>query len=103
MIPAAGSRSPFFNQKPQLIGLFVYLRHCIEMGGAPQPEATFEACYPGQVFDDQKLRLANSDLLAVLEHYWMYREQFADPERNKIRLAAAYRRLGDKPLFAEAA
>ena len=85
-------RSPFFNQKPQLVGLFGYLRHCVETGGTPQPEATFEACYPGQAFDDQKLRLANSDLLAVLEHYWMYREKFADPERNKIRLAAAYRR-----------
>ena len=41
---------------------------------------------------DQKLRLANSNLLALLEHYWMYREKFADGDRAKIRLAGAYRK-----------
>ncbi|MCC6459556.1 MAG: hypothetical protein IT260_03730 [Saprospiraceae bacterium] len=85
-------RSPFFNQKHQLTGLCAYLRTCRDTGQPAQAEAAFAAAYPGQAFDDQKLRLANSDLLALLEHYWMYLEKFADLERNKIRLAGAYRK-----------
>lgn len=85
-------RSPFFNQKTQLVGLFDYLRYCKEHGTAPQSDAACSAAYPGLTYDDQKLRLANSDLLKLLEHYWMYQEKFADLERNKIRLAGAYRK-----------
>lgn len=85
-------RSPFFNQKIQLVGLFDYLRQCIENGSAPQSDIAWSAAYPGLTYDDQKLRLANSDLLKLLEHYWMYQEKFADMERNKIRLAGAYRK-----------
>ncbi|MBL7797863.1 MAG: hypothetical protein JNJ90_15315 [Saprospiraceae bacterium] len=85
-------RSPFFNQKTQLVGLFDYLRHCNENSFAPQSDAAWSAAYPGLTYDDQKLRLANSDLLKLLEHYLMYQEKFADLERNKIRLAGAYRK-----------
>lgn len=85
-------RSPFFNQKTQLEGLCAYLRRCVESGEQPAAPAAFEAAYPGAPFDDQKMRLANSDLLTLLEHFWMYREKFADPERNKIRLAGSYRK-----------
>lgn len=86
------ARSPFFNRKMQLVSLAGYLRHCVESGATPAPEQAFEAAYPGIDYNDQKLRLANSDLLELLEHYLMYREKFADPERNKIRLAGAYRK-----------
>lgn len=85
-------RSPFFNQKAQLVGLAAYLRVCLETGARPTAKDAFAAAYPGRTFDDQKMRLANSDLLALLEHYWIYQEKFADPERNKIRLAGAYRK-----------
>jgi len=86
------TRSPFFNQKEQLMGLTAYLRRCVENGEKPEAGVAFAAAYPGAAFDDQKMRLANSDLLKLLEHYWMYQEKFADPERNKIRLAGAYRK-----------
>lgn len=85
-------RSPFFNQKTQLEGLFTYLRTCCETSLTPTEPEAFAAAYPGIRYDNQKLRLANSDLLKLLEHYWMYREKFTDPERNKIRLAGAYRK-----------
>ena len=85
-------RSPFFNSKTQLTGLFDYLRRCFEGNTLPAAEAAGAAAYPGTAYDDQKLRLANSDLLKVLEHFWMYQEKFADMERNKIRLAGAYRK-----------
>ncbi|MCK6690891.1 MAG: hypothetical protein L6Q97_02185 [Thermoanaerobaculia bacterium] len=86
------ARSPFFNRKAQLIALAAYLRHCVETDKTPKSREAFEAVYPGIEYDDQKLRLANSDLLELLEHYWIYCEKFADPERNKIRLAGAYRK-----------
>lgn len=41
---------------------------------------------------EAKLRLANSNLLALLERYWVYQEKFADADRAKIRLAGAYRK-----------
>ncbi len=85
-------RSPFFNRKEQLPRLFDYLRDCLENRQVPGPEAAFAAAYPNLPFDGQKMRLANSDLLELLEHYWMYREKFADADRAKIRLAGAYRK-----------
>ncbi len=85
-------RSPFFNRKDQLTRLFDYLRNCVEKRQVPSPEAAFAAAYPNTVFDGQKMRLAHSDLLELLEHYWMYREKFADVDRAKIRLAGAYRK-----------
>ena len=85
-------RSPFFNRKEQLWRLSDYLRDCLDNQRLPNPEAGFAAAYPYLAFDGQKMRLAHSDLLELLEHYWMYREKFADPDRAKIRLAGAYRK-----------
>lgn len=47
---------------------------------------------PGGLGGAVKLRLATSNLLALLERYWMYQEKFADADRAKIRLAGAYRK-----------
>lgn len=113
-------RSPFFNQKPALVGLCDYLSECRELGKTPNAAGAWEAINPTSdgsegmngdqhtemvisrgvsrvslpigSGDNQKLRLANSGLLALLEHYWMYREKFADGDRAKIRLAGAYRK-----------
>lgn len=74
-------RSPFFNTRPQLTGLFDELNSCRTRGKAPmQPETSVAQ------------RLANSALLALLEKYLIFKERFEDPERGKIRLAAAYRK-----------
>lgn len=86
-------RSPFFNQKPQPIALFEYLKDCADGKNAPAPEAAWQKISPDAgPFDDQKMRLANSELLRLLEHFWMYREKFGDADRAKIRLAGAYRK-----------
>lgn len=74
-------RSPFFNTRPQLTELFDELNRCRAHGQAPsQPETSVAQ------------RLANSALLALLEKYLIFKERFDDPERGKIRLAAAYRK-----------
>jgi len=95
-------RSPFFNQKPGLIALSDYLNECCEQGVSPNAESAWERIRPQKTKakaskpDDEapgvKLRLANSALLALLEHYWVYCEKFADSDRAKIRLAGAYRK-----------
>lgn len=84
--------SPFFNRKSQVTALCAYLLSCLENKQTPEPEAAFAAAFPKTPFSDQKLRLANSDLLSLLEQYWLHAEKFADPARNKIQLAAIYRR-----------
>ncbi|MBK7939467.1 MAG: hypothetical protein IPJ82_21350 [Lewinellaceae bacterium] len=91
-------RSPFFNTKPQLVALFDYLARCRERGAAPLAEEAWAALRPtpdkkGLEEDwNQKLRLANSALLALLEKYWMYCEKFEDEDRARIKLATAYRK-----------
>lgn len=109
-------RSPFFNTRPQLVALCDYLTRCKETGETPLAEKAYAAIHPAPFPDgrgsaartarasapplasreepgwNQKLRLANSALLALLEKYWMYREKFEDEDRARIRLAAAYRK-----------
>ncbi|MCW5922448.1 MAG: hypothetical protein KIS77_08895 [Saprospiraceae bacterium] len=84
-------RSPFFNTNPQSVALFDYLHECREAGTSPQAAGALAAIGADT---DQRLRLANSALLALLEKYWMYQEKFEDADRAKIRLAAAYRKRG---------
>jgi predicted house-cleaning noncanonical NTP pyrophosphatase (MazG superfamily) len=74
-------RSPFFNSRPHIIELQESLSKYMEKGEVP-PKT------PNKVSE----RLAQSALLTLLEKYLIYKEKFADPERGKIRLAAAYRK-----------
>lgn len=86
-------RSPFFNTRQHLIGLFDYLSACREQQRTPDKDGAFAAAWPeASRFEDTRMRLANSDLLALIEHFWVYQEKFADYNRGKIRLAGIYRR-----------
>lgn len=86
-------RSPYFNRKEHVVLLFDYLRGCAENRRSPDSHQAFQAAFPtAGAYDDPKMRLANSHLLAVLEHFWLHREKFADEARNKLELAALYRR-----------
>ncbi len=85
-------RSPFFNSHPQPIALYDYLTDCRYRAALPKAETAFLTLYPGQPYDDQKLRLANSSLLTLLEHYWIYQEKFQEVGPAKAQLAAAYRK-----------
>lgn len=85
-------RSPFFNQKQPLIDLFEYLCDCLKQKKIPDTLSAHAAVWPDILYDDQRMRLANSDLLELLEHYWTYCEQFVAPQRIRTRLAAQYRK-----------
>lgn len=85
--------SPFFNTKPQVSALFEYLKNCLERRRLPNPQEAWAQIFPDEKnYDDQRMRLTNSDLLARLEEFWMFEEKFADLDRAKISLAAAYRK-----------
>ena len=82
-------RSPFANRKPQLEGLFRYLQQCWKSKVSPESRMAFFAAYPTEKqYDDQKLRLASSNLLKLVEQYWLIRS----PVEAKLRLAQEYRR-----------
>jgi hypothetical protein len=84
--------SPFFNQKPQPIALLAYLQACLDEKTTPQQEIAYAHIYEGETYNDQKMRLVNSNLLALLEHFWVYQEKFKDIESTKISLVATYRK-----------
>lgn len=84
-------RSPFFNRKEQLVRLFDHLCVCLEKKQPPIPEEAFRAAHPGQTYDVGKLRLAYSDLLAVIEQYWVVRRNLDDTPSFKAQLTTAYR------------
>lgn len=85
-------RSPFFGPRPQATALYDYLAQCRELKQLPEQVAAFEAAFPGEAYDDQRLRLAMSHTLALLEHFWAYREKFPGPDSDKISIVAAYRK-----------
>jgi hypothetical protein len=86
-------RSPFFNAKAQLTGLFEYLCACRAGNRLPDSASAFAGAYPQHVeYEDAKMRLANSDLLRLIEQYWLFQEKFSDAARNEIQLAGAYRK-----------
>lgn len=75
-------RSPFFNSRPQLVELMEEMSACKAKGAVPtRPESS-----------SVEERLCHSALLTLLEKYLIFTEKFTDPERGKIRLAAAYRK-----------
>ncbi len=84
--------SPFFNWKEHIVRLYKYFRWCLETGRSPDKEGAFAAAHPDRSFDDTSLRLANSDLLYLLERFWIYEEALADRGRNQIWLVSAYRK-----------
>ncbi|MEI6411853.1 MAG: hypothetical protein WCR52_20850 [Bacteroidota bacterium] len=85
-------QSPFFNPKPGVAPLLAYLTQCLQQKTAPEADSAFQAIYPDAPFNDARLRLHNSALLGLLEHYLAYQEKFADLESVKISQAAVYRK-----------
>lgn len=85
-------RSPFFNKSGVEEALLHYFKDCIRENRLPEKEAAFQAVFPGRPYKDERLRFANTSLLALLDHYLSYRETMAEPEANGLRLVSAYRK-----------
>ncbi|MCB0568034.1 MAG: hypothetical protein KDD01_27000 [Phaeodactylibacter sp.] len=87
--------SPFYNRKEQLRGLWDYLRKTMETSATPPtPEKAFRVAFPRQVFREQKLRIAMSELYQLLLQYLGQKEIVKEPEFGLLYQARALRRLG---------
>lgn len=81
-------RSPFYNQRQDLIGLFEWL----VTQPAPPRETTWSHLFGQAPFDEQKLRLLMSYLHRLLEQYLTVKAWDDDRLSNQIYLAKAYRK-----------
>ena len=81
-------RSPFFNQREDMIEIFDFL---INQKEEISREAVFQKIYPNEVFNDQKLRLILSYLLKLTEEYLIQKESGGDDLKNQILLLESYR------------
>lgn len=91
--------SPAHNLRKDVVALFDYLSE--HMDGAPErleKEAAWQAVFPGEAFDDARMRQTMYFLLKSVEDYFAHIELTKDPVRVQHALASVYRlRQLDKP------
>lgn len=86
-------RSPFFNQKEDLIHLFDYLNQSLNYEGVlPSKQDIFKKLFPKEPFVAEKVRWLMSKLTKVIENFLAYQEYFSDPAMVKTKIAIAYRK-----------
>lgn len=88
--------SPFFNQRKDVIDLFQYLNE--EIANAKKPkldrQTIFEAIFPKERFDMQKLRYTMSFLHKLIQEYFIITEANHDPILSSLHLCRALRKRG---------
>ncbi|MCC6410314.1 MAG: hypothetical protein IT270_01570, partial [Saprospiraceae bacterium] len=95
------AQSPFFNRSDKPVLLLAYLDTCLSQKQEPISETAFEKTFPKQPYDDAKLRLVSSTLLALLEKYLVFLENDADETLIHLRLTTVWRKRGlAKPFHA---
>ena len=86
-------RSPFFNQRKDLIDLMTYLEDIIWITKSiPSKEEVYQHLYPGQPFDAQQMRLVMSLLYKLVEQYIAFEEFSGDVLEVKYKLSYALRK-----------
>lgn len=86
-------RSPFFNQRQDLIDLLAYLEdQILRTKNIPSKEQVFAHLYPEESFDPQQVRLVMSLLYKLVEQYIAFEEFSADRLEFKRHLSTALRR-----------
>lgn len=82
--------SPYFNLRADLLLLYDAL--CSEK--TPEKRRVWVMVYPGEAFDDTRLRLLMSYLNKILEHFLLAEDTRNKNLSAKLRLAVAYRNRG---------
>jgi hypothetical protein len=84
--------SPYFNQKAELVALFEYYHQCILAKKENlSKEKAFNKLMPNVKFNDVKLRLANSEILELIEHFWIVEAAISNNFNSKLSVAIQYR------------
>lgn len=85
-------RSPFFNKRQSLIDLFDYLSATnTKSKKIRSKEAAFAKIFPQKAYDDQKMRLMMSDLLKLLEQFFIHQSSNKDEIQCQMQLAESFR------------
>lgn len=85
-------RSPFFNQRKDVIGLFDYIGECLTLHKViPTKEQLFKKIYPKQKLDLQQVRLLMSILHKLIEKYFAHQAFFEKEIQVKTQLARVFR------------
>jgi hypothetical protein len=87
--------SPFFNQRQDVPALLDLLLNCLnEEKPLPDKAEAHRQLYPGQPYDDHRVRMAMSFLMKIAEQYLVHTAFFADEVKVKTKLAEVYRQRG---------
>ncbi len=86
-------RSPYFNQRQDVVKLLVFIRACFfDYGITPSKEKMFDEVYPGEAFCDQKIRTIMSQLHRLCL-FFLTIESFREEQiEQKITLAKVLRK-----------
>lgn len=96
-------RSPFFNQREDVVRLFDHLDKHADAGGPPLSKAkTFAKVFPGQPYDDALLRYAMSFLMQNIREYLIWSEVGQSEFERQMHLARNLHRRGLDDQFQRA-
>ena len=95
--------SPFFNRRGEVVLLWKYLLGQGKAEGEVfQKEKIFAAVFPGEAFDDRRLRYVFSFLRERIEWFLAYRQYDKTAVLPELLLASAYRQMGLEKHFRQA-
>lgn len=81
-------RSPYFNQRPEVFALFVWLEPFLKSGKpVPGKEQAFSVVFGDKNFDDHRIRMAASFLFQVARQFLLVNDFLADTATQQLRLA----------------
>lgn len=95
--------SPYHNLRDDVKSLFRHLDKFADQDlDQLRKPAVHAALFPGEDYDDQRLRYAMSFLLKTIEQFLVQERANTDVVRSQLELSAAYRQMGLEKLTARA-
>ncbi len=86
-------RSPFFNYSEPIQLLFdALVRYRKKRKKSYDQPKIFSNVYPNEPYDDLKLRGIMSDLLGLIEEFWIINSRRANPMKSKLMISEIYRK-----------
>jgi hypothetical protein len=87
-------QSPIHNQRDDVVKLFEYLMTAgrLEKEKLLAKERVFTKIFPGEAFDDAKIRQTMHFLLKATEEFLIYQELRGDEVRSQMALSSVYRK-----------
>ncbi|MBK8878287.1 MAG: hypothetical protein IPN74_06965 [Haliscomenobacter sp.] len=96
--------SPFHNQREDVLQLFDYFQEKDYLNNDPKlkKELVFQKIFPGEAYDDARMRQTIHFLQKCTEDFLAYKEFQEEPTRRELLLAEGYRRRNLDRLFEKA-